>query len=526
MRHYKELEFGDSAREKMVTGLNKLANAVRSTLGPKGRNVVIEKSFGAPLITKDGVTVAREIILKDQFENMGAALIKQVAAATNEGTGDGTTTGTVLAQAIVNEGMKSVAAGVSPIAIKRGIDKAVAFIVEELKNISKPCNTNTTITQVATISANSDVQSGELIAKAIEMVGESGVITIQEGRQFEDRLVVVDGMQFDQGFLSPYFITDQTTNSAVLKNPMIAILNNRINSLQELLPLLEFAKSNKSPLLLIAEDVEGEALSGLVVNHINGAIKVCAVKSPGFGEYKRGILEDIATIIGGEVIDSEISSITDAAIGFAKSVTVTKDKTVIVDGGGDPELIKVRVSILQEQMEAMESEYDKKKMKDRIAPLAGGVAVIHVGGATEVEMREKKDRLDDALNATRAAMDEGIIPGGGCVLAKLGLKLSSAKLNLDSEEDIGVSVIQKALSAPLRMISSNAGESADLVLSKVIENKSFSYGYNAKTNEYGDMIKMGVIDPAKVTRMALQNASSVAGLILTTEVMISLREEV
>jgi len=519
----KEVKFSDDARQKMLKGVNTLANAVKVTLGPKGRNVVLEKSFGAPNITKDGVSVAREIELEDKFENMGAQMVKEVSSQTADIAGDGTTTATVLAQAILREGMKAVTAGMNPMDLKRGIDKAVGAAVEELKKLSKPCEDNKAITQVGTISANSDEKIGKIIADAMDKVGKDGVITVEEGSSLYDELDVVEGMQFDRGYLSPYFVNNQEKMVAELDDPYILLHDKKISNIRELLPTLEAVAKSGKPLLIIAEDIEGEALATLVVNSIRGIVKVAAVKAPGFGDRRKAMLQDMAILTGGQVISEEVGmsleQVTINDLGTAKRAVVSKENTVIVDGSGQKADIEARVSQIRAQMEETTSDYDKEKLQERVAKLAGGVAVIKVGAATEVEMKEKKDRIDDALHATRAAVEEGVVPGGGVALVRvLGAieKLEGA----NHDQDIGITIARRAMEEPLRLIVTNAGDEASVVLSKVKEGKD-NFGYNAATGEYGDMIEMGILDPTKVTRSALQNASSVAGLMITTEAMVA-----
>ena len=519
----KEVRFSDDARSRMVNGVNILANAVKVTLGPKGRNVVLERSFGAPTVTKDGVSVAKEIELDDRFENMGAQMVKEVSSQTSDVAGDGTTTATVLAQAIVREGMKSVSAGMNPMDLKRGIDKAVIVAVEELKKISKPCENNSSIAQVGTISANSDNDIGDIIAKAMDKVGNEGVITVEEGTSLENELDIVEGMQFDRGYLSPYFVNNQQNMSAELEDPYILLFDKKISNIRDLLPILEGVAKAGKPLLIIAEDVEGEALATLVVNTMRGIVKVAAVKAPGFGDRRKAMLQDIAVLTGGQVIAEEVGLSLEKAtlddLGNAKKVTITKDATVIVDGAGSKADIEARVEQVRKQAEEATSDYDKEKLQERVAKLAGGVAVIKVGAATEVEMKEKKDRVDDALHATRAAVEEGVVPGGGVALIRVCTAI--AGLTGDNhDQNVGIAIAKRAMEEPLRQIVSNAGEEASVVLNKVAEGKG-NFGYNAGTGEYGDMIKMGILDPTKVTRSALQNAASVAGLLITTECMIA-----
>ncbi len=519
----KEVRFSDDARQRMLAGVNVLADAVKQTLGPKGRNVVLEKSFGAPTVTKDGVSVAKEIELKDKFENIGAQLVKEVASKTSDVAGDGTTTATVLAQAIVREGLKSVAAGANPMDIKRGIDQAVGVVVEELKALSKPCADSKAIAQVGTISANSDESIGQIIADAMDKVGKEGVITVEEGSGLQNELDVVEGMQFDRGYLSPYFINQQETMSVELDNPYILLHDKKISNIRELLPVLEkVAKSGRS-LLLVAEDVEGEALATLVVNTMRGIIKVCAVKAPGFGDRRKAMLEDIAVLTGGRVISEEVGLSLEkldlADLGSAKKVQVSKENTTIVDGAGSADAIKGRVEQIRRQIEDTTSDYDREKLQERVAKLAGGVAVIKVGAATEVEMKEKKARVEDALHATRAAVEEGIVPGGGVafIRAQKALKNLQGK---NSDQTVGIGILRRAIEEPLRQIVANAGEEPSVILAKVQEGEG-SFGYNAATGEYGDMIALGILDPTKVSRSALQNAASVAGLMLTTEAMVA-----
>jgi chaperonin GroEL len=507
----------------MLRGVNTLANAVKVTLGPKGRNVVIEKSFGAPRSTKDGVTVAKEIELTDKFENLGAQLIREVASKTNDKAGDGTTTATVLAQAIVVEGLKSVAAGMNPMDLKRGVDKAVAKVIEEIKANAKKVSANSEIAQVGTISANGDTEVGEMIARAMEKVGNEGVITVEEAKTAETELDVVEGMQFDRGYLSPYFITNAEKMEADLEEPLILLFEKKLSSLQPLLPVLEAVVQSGRPLLIIAEDVEGEALATLVVNKLRGGLRVAAVKAPGFGDRRKAMLEDIATLTGGTLVSEDLGikleSVTLDMLGKAKKVTITKDDTTIVDGSGDKTDIEGRISQIKKQIEDTTSDYDKEKLQERLAKLAGGVAVIRVGGSTEVEVKEKKDRVDDALNATRAAVEEGIVPGGGVALLKASRVLDGFKGDNDDQE-AGVAIVRRALQAPIRQIAENAGVEGSIVVGKVLENASATFGFNAQTEEYQDLVQAGVIDPAKVVRTALQDAASVAGLLITTEAAI------
>ena len=519
----KDVKFGNDARVKMLKGVNILADAVKVTLGPKGRNVVLDKSFGAPTITKDGVSVAREIELEDKFENMGAQMVKEVASKANDAAGDGTTTATVLAQAIVNEGLKAVAAGMNPMDLKRGIDKAVTAVVAELKSLSKPCETSKEIEQVGTISANSDSIVGQLIAQAMEKVGKEGVITVEDGTGLEDELDVVEGMQFDRGYLSPYFINKPETATVELDNPFILLVDKKISNIRELLPVLEGVAKAGKPLLIIAEDVEGEALATLVVNTMRGIVKVAAVKAPGFGDRRKAMLQDIAILTAGTVISEEIGMELEKAtledLGQAKRVVINKDNTTIIDGIGDEAQIQGRVTQIRQQIEESTSDYDKEKLQERVAKLAGGVAVIKVGAATEVEMKEKKARVEDALHATRAAVEEGVVAGGGVALIRAASKV--ADLRGDNEEqNVGIKLALRAMEAPLRQIVTNAGEEASVVASAV-KNGEGNFGYNAGTEQYGDMLAMGILDPTKVTRSALQFAASVAGLMITTECMVT-----
>jgi len=519
----KDVRFGADARARMVNGVNILANAVKVTLGPKGRNVVLEKSFGAPTVTKDGVSVAKEIELEDKFENMGAQMVKEVSSQTADVAGDGTTTATVLAQAIVREGMKAVAAGMNPMDLKRGIDKAVAAAVEELKKISKPCTDSKSIAQVATISANSDEAIGSIIAQAMDKVGKEGVITVEEGSGLDNELDVVEGMQFDRGYLSPYFVNDQKNMEAVLEDPYILITDKKVSNIRDLLPALEAVAKAGKPMLLIAEDVEGEALATLVINNMRGILKVTAVKAPGFGDRRKAMLQDIAVLTGGTVISDEVGltleKVTLNDMGRAKKVVVAKENTTIVDGAGSKEEIEGRVAQIRAQVETTTSDYDREKLQERIAKLAGGVAVIKVGAATEVEMKEKKDRVDDALHATRAAVEEGVVPGGGVALLRVKKRIADLK-GVNHDQDMGIAIALRAMEEPLRTIVANAGDEPSVILNKVAEGEG-NFGYNAATGEYGDMIEMGILDPTKVTRSALQNAASVAGLLLTTECMVA-----
>ena len=519
----KEVRFSDSARQRMLKGVDTLANAVKVTLGPKGRNVVLDKSFGAPTVTKDGVSVAKEIELEDKFENMGAQMVKEVASQTSDIAGDGTTTATVLAQSVVREGLKSVAAGMNPMDLKRGIDKAVVAATEELANMSIPCNDTKAIAQVGSISANSDESIGEIIANAMEKVGKEGVITVEEGKSLENELDVVEGMQFDRGYLSPYFINNQDAMAVELEDPYVLLHDKKISNIRDLLPALEAVAKSSRPLLIIAEDIEGEALATLVVNSMRGIIKTCAVKAPGFGDRRKAMLQDIAILTGGQVVSEEVGlsldKITLEDLGTAKRVTVDKDNTTIVDGAGEKSEIDARVDQIRTQIEQATSDYDKEKLQERVAKLAGGVAVIKVGAATEVEMKEKKDRVDDALHATRAAVEEGVVPGGGVALVRAIAAIESVKGD-NHEQDVGIGIAKRAMEEPLRQIVSNAGDEPSVVVSKVREGKG-NYGYNAASGEYGDMIELGILDPTKVTRYALQNAASVAGLMITTEAMIA-----
>ncbi|HTO19807.1 MAG TPA: chaperonin GroEL [Pseudomonas sp.] len=518
----KDVKFGDSARKKMLTGVNTLADAVKATLGPKGRNVVLERSFGAPLITKDGVSVAKEIELKDKIENIGAQLVKDVASRANDQAGDGTTTATVLAQAIVTEGLKSVAAGLNPMDLKRGIDKAASAVVAELKNLAKPCADSKAIAQVGTISANSDDSIGNIIAEAMDKVGKEGVITVEEGSGLENELSVVEGMQFDRGYLSPYFINKPDTMVAELENPLLLLVDKKVSNIRELLPVLEAVAKSGRPLLIVAEDVEGEALATLVVNNMRGIVKVAAVKAPGFGDRRKAMLQDIAILTGGTVISEEVGLSLEGAglehLGNAKRVVLSKENTTIIDGAGAQADIEARVLQIRKQIEETTSDYDKEKLQERLAKLAGGVAVIKVGAATEVEMKEKKARVEDALHATRAAVEEGVVPGGGVALVRALSAIADLK-GINEEQNAGINILRRAIEAPLRQIVTNAGDEASVVLDKVKQG-SGNYGYNAATGEYGDMIEMGILDPAKVTRSALQAAASIAGLMITTEAVV------
>ncbi|AHG20677.1 molecular chaperone GroEL [Chania multitudinisentens RB-25] len=519
----KDVKFGNDARVKMLRGVNVLADAVKVTLGPKGRNVVLDKSFGAPAITKDGVSVAREIELEDKFENMGAQMVKEVASKANDAAGDGTTTATVLAQSIITEGLKAVAAGMNPMDLKRGIDKAVIAAVEELKKLSVPCSDSKAIAQVGTISANSDETVGKLIAEAMEKVGKEGVITVEEGTGLQDELDVVEGMQFDRGYLSPYFINKPETGSVELESPFILLADKKISNIREMLPVLEAVAKAGKPLLIIAEDVEGEALATLVVNTMRGIVKVAAVKAPGFGDRRKAMLQDIATLTAGTVISEEIGLELEKAtledLGQAKRVVINKDTTIIIDGVGDEKTIQGRVVQIRQQIEEATSDYDREKLQERVAKLAGGVAVIKVGAATEVEMKEKKARVEDALHATRAAVEEGVVAGGGVALIRVAGKIANLKGD-NEDQSVGIKVALRAMESPLRQIVINAGEEASVIANNVKAGES-NYGYNAYTEEYGDMIAMGILDPTKVTRSALQYAASVAGLMITTECMIT-----
>jgi chaperonin GroEL len=518
----KEVIFGDAARAKMVEGVNILANAVKVTLGPKGRNVVLERSFGSPTVTKDGVSVAKEIELKDKLMNMGAQMVKEVASRTSDNAGDGTTTATVLAQAIVREGMKFVAAGMNPMDLKRGIDKAVAATVEELAKMAKPCTTTKEIAQVGAISANSDYSIGERIAEAMEKVGKEGVITVEDGKSLNDELDIVEGMQFDRGYLSPYFINNPDKQVAIQDNPFVLLCDKKISNIRDLLPILEQVAKAGRPLLIIAEDIEGEALATLVVNNIRGILKTCAVKAPGFGDRRKAMLEDIAVLTGGQVIAEEVGltleKVTLEELGQAKRIEVGKENTIIIDGAGQAASIEARVKQVRTQIEEATSDYDREKLQERVAKLAGGVAVIKVGAATEVEMKEKKARVEDALHATRAAVEEGIVPGGGVALLRARASIDIKGDNPD--QDAGIKIVLRAMEEPLRMIVQNAGEESSVVVAAVLAGTG-NYGYNAANGTYGDMVEMGVLDPAKVTRSALQNAASIAGLMLTTDCMVS-----
>jgi chaperonin GroEL len=519
----KDVKFGAGARERMLRGVDILADAVKVTLGPKGRNVVIDKSFGAPRITKDGVTVAKEIELADKFENMGAQMVKEVASKTSDVAGDGTTTATVLAQALIREGMKAVAAGMNPMDLKRGIDKAVTEATAELKKLSKPCSTSKEIAQVGSISANSDANIGELIAKAMDKVGKEGVITVEEGSGLDNELDVVEGMQFDRGYLSPYFINNQQSMQAELDDPFILLHDKKISNVRELLPVLEGVAKAGKPLLIVAEEVEGEALATLVVNTIRGIVKVCAVKAPGFGDRRKAMLEDMAILTGGTVISEEVGLQLDKAtikdLGRAKKIQVSKENTTIIDGAGNAEAIQARIKQIKAQIEETTSDYDREKLQERVAKLAGGVAVIKVGAATEVEMKEKKARVEDALHATRAAVEEGIVPGGGVALIRAKAAIGNLK-GANEDQNHGIQIALRAMEAPLREIVSNAGDEPSVILNNVLAG-SGNYGYNAANGEFGDMVQFGILDPTKVTRTALQNAASIAGLMITTEAMVA-----
>lgn len=519
----KDVKFGSEARELMLSGVNTLASAVKVTLGPKGRNVVIDKSFGAPTITKDGVTVAQDIELEGKFENMGAQMVKEVASKTSEIAGDGTTTATVLAQKIFSEGVKSVAAGMNPMDLKRGIDKATEAVVAALQKSSQPCKNTAEIAQVGTISANSDTSVGDIIAEAMGKVGKEGVITVEEGSTLENELDVVEGMQFDRGYLSPYFINNQESMTADLESPYILLHDSKIANIRDLLPALESVQKAGKPILIIAEDIEGEALATLVVNNIRGVVKVAAVKAPGFGDRRKSILEDIAVLTGATVISEEVGlsleGVTEEHLGTAKRIEIGKDNTTIIDGAGAKNKIKARIGQIKTQVEVTSSDYDREKLQERLAKLSGGVAVIKVGAATEVEMKEKKDRVDDALHATRAAVEEGVVPGGGVALVRAISSLKSLKGD-NSDQDVGIGICRRALEEPLRQIVSNGGGEASVVLNEVLNGKG-NFGYNATTEKYGDMLKMGILDPTKVTRAALQHAASISGLMITTEAMVT-----
>ena len=519
----KEVKFGNNARQKMIAGVNVLADAVKITLGPKGRNVVLDKSFGAPTVTKDGVSVAKEIELEDNFENMGAQMVKEVASHTSDVAGDGTTTATVLAQAIFREGLKAVSAGFNPMDLKRGIDKATRAVVEKLESISEPCKDNKAIAQVGTISANSDPSVGEIIANAMEKVGKEGVITVEEGSGLDNELEIVEGMQFDRGYLSPYFINQAESQSVELEDPYILLFDKKIANIRDLLPLLEGVAKSGRPLLVIAEDIEGEALATLVVNNIRGIVKVAGVKAPGFGDRRKAMLQDIAILTGGQVIAEEVGLSLEKAtledLGNAKKVQITKDNTTLIDGAGTGSDIKSRIDQINREIEDSTSDYDKEKLQERVAKLSGGVAVVKVGAPTEIEMKEKKARVEDALHATRAAVEEGVVAGGGVAFIRARVSLEGLEGDND-DQNVGINILKKALEEPLRQIVSNAGNDASVVLNQVANGEG-NYGYNAATNEYGDLVKMGIIDPTKVTRFALQNAASVTGLLLTTEAMVA-----
>jgi chaperonin GroEL len=519
----KELCFGDNARQRMLSGVNALADAVKATMGPKGRNVVLEKSFGAPTVTKDGVSVAKEIEFEDRFKNMGAQMVKEVANKTSDAAGDGTTTATVLARAIVMEGHKAVAAGMNPMDLKRGMDKAVAVVTKELQNMSKPCKDTKAIAQVGTISANSDEAVGSIIAEAMDKVGKEGVITVEDGNSLENELLVVEGMQFDRGYISPYFINNQQSMSAELDHPFILLVDKKIVSIRDMLPILENVAKSGRPLLIVAEDVEGEALATLVVNNMRGIVKVCAVKAPGFGDRRKAMLQDIAVLTNGQVISEEIGKSLEGAtlndLGSAKRVVVTKENTTIIDGEGKETEINGRITQIRAQMEETTSEYDREKLQERLAKLAGGVAVIKVGAATEIEMKEKKARVEDALHATRAAVEEGIVAGGGVALIRAQKALDGLKGD-NADQDMGINILRRAIESPLRQIVANAGYESSVIVNKIAENTG-NFGFNAATGEYGDLVEMGIIDPTKVTRTALQNAASVASLMLTTECMVA-----
>ncbi|MCP4580010.1 MAG: chaperonin GroEL [candidate division Zixibacteria bacterium] len=522
----KMIEYDSIAREKLKKGVDQLANAVKVTLGPKGRNVVLDKKFGSPTVTKDGVTVAKEIDLEDPFENMGAQMVKEVASKTSDVAGDGTTTATVLAQAIYREGLKNVTAGANPMGLKRGIEKAVVTVVEEIRKQSKDVEGKTEIAQVGAISANNDATIGDLIADAMEKVGKDGVITVEEAKSTDTTLDVVEGMQFDRGYLSPYFVTDADSMEAIAEDPLILIYDKKISSMKDLLPILEKVAQMGKPMMIISEDVEGEALATLVVNKLRGTLKICAVKAPGFGDRRKAMLEDIATLTGGKVISEELGfkleNTVVSDLGKAKRVTVDKDNTTIVEGGGETEEIKGRIKSIRKQIDDSTSDYDSEKLQERLAKLAGGVAVINVGAATETEMKEKKARVEDALHATRAAVEEGIVPGGGIVLLRSMAALDNIKL--DGDEAVGAQIVRKSLEEPIRQIANNAGVEGSIVVKEVMDNTG-NYGYNAETDEYGDMLKFGVLDPTKVTRSALENAASIAGLLLTTEAVITDKPE-
>jgi len=519
----KQVKFSDDARKRMARGVNVLADAVKATLGPKGRNVVLEKSFGSPTVTKDGVSVAKEIELKDKFENMGAQMVKEVASKTSDAAGDGTTTATVLAQSIVNEGLKGVAAGMNPMDLKRGIDKAVTEAVKHIQALSVPCTDSKAIAQVGTISANGDARIGEIIAEAMEKVGKEGVITVDEGRGFEDELEVVEGMQFDRGYLSPYFVTNQDTMAVELEDPYLLLVDKKVSNIRELLPVLEAVAKAGKPLVIIAEDIEGEALATLVVNNMRGIVKVASAKAPGFGDRRKAMLQDIAILTGGTVISEEVGLTLEQAnldhLGSAKRVTMSKENTTIIDGAGVESDIEARVNQIRAQIEETSSDYDREKLQERVAKLAGGVAVIRVGAATEVEMKEKKARVEDALHSTRAAVEEGVVPGGGTALVRV-LTMVSGLTGDNEDQTHGIAIALRAMESPLRQIVTNAGEEASVIINRVKEGEG-NFGYNAQTGEYGDLFEMGVLDPAKVTRTALQSAASVGGLMITTEAMVA-----
>ena len=519
----KEVKFSDDARHRMVAGINILADAVKVTLGPKGRNVVLDKAFGAPTVTKDGVSVAKEIELDNKFENMGAQMVKEVASQTSDVAGDGTTTATVLAQAIVREGMKAVAAGMNPMDLKRGVDKAVIAVVENLKGLSQPCADTKAIAQVGTISANADENIGNIISEAMEKVGKEGVITVEEGSSLENELDVVEGMQFDRGYLSPYFVTNQQNMQAELEDPYVLLFDKKISNIRDLLPVLESVAKAGKPLLIVSEDVEGEALATLVVNSIRGIVKVCAVKAPGFGDRRKAMLQDIAILTGGQVISEEVGLSLEKAtlddLGSAKRILITKENSTIIDGAGSHSEIEARVNQVRQQIDEATSDYDKEKLQERVAKLAGGVAVIKVGAATEVEMKEKKARVEDALHATRAAVEEGVVPGGGVALIRSRIALADLKGD-NHDQTMGIDIARRAMEEPTRQICANAGDEPSVILNKIQEGEG-QFGYNAATGEFGDMLEMGILDPTKVTRAALQNASSVAGLIITTEAMVA-----
>jgi chaperonin GroEL len=523
----KDIKFGDSARQQLMQGVNVLADAVKITLGPKGRNVILDKSFGAPTVTKDGVSVAKEIELEDKFENMGAQMVKEVASQTSDAAGDGTTTATVLTQSILNEGLKSVAAGMNPMDLKRGVDKAVIAMVAEIEKLATPCTDPKAIAQVGTISANADEQVGEIIAKAMDKVGKEGVITVEEGSGLENELDIVEGMQFDRGYLSAYFINNQESMGADLENPLILLVDKKVSNIRDMLGLLEGVAKAGRPLLVIAEDVEGEALATLVVNNMRGIVKVVAVKAPGFGDRRKAMLEDIAILTGGTVISEEVGLNLEGAtiedLGSAKRVQISKENTTIIDGAGDGKIIEGRVSQIRAQIEETSSDYDREKLQERVAKLAGGVAVIKVGAGTEIEMKEKKARVEDALHSTRAAVEEGVVPGGGVALVRALQNVEGLKGD-NEDQNVGIGLLLRAACSPLRQIVANAGEEASVVLDKVMVGKG-NYGFNAATGEYGDMIKMGILDPAKVTRTAIQAAGSVAGLMITTEAMVTEKPE-